>query len=298
VRGDAEAIAAVLNEHGRRIWGEETITPAVVEHWFEIPGIDRARDIVVADDGDRLVGYADVNDGGPSKTRFWIDLRFLEEAGAETGDAMVAHLEARARERATEGALTRGMVAEPDGPVRAVFEARGYELIRHSFRMMRPLDGEIEAPAWPDGVVVRGATGDDLEGVWRTVQDGFADHWESEPTPWEDFLHFANEPDHDDALWFLALDGDEIAGVCLCSPHEWGDRDAGHVNTLTVLRPWRRRGLGLAFLLHAFRELQARGRERVTLGVDAENTTGAVRLYERAGMQVSRRYDLVDRQLD
>ena len=27
------------------------------------------------------------------------------------------------------------------------------------------------------------------------------------------------------------------------------------------------------------------------LGVDGENTTGAVRLYERAGMHVTRRYD-------
>jgi ribosomal protein S18 acetylase RimI-like enzyme len=37
--------------------------------------------------------------------------------------------------------------------------------------------------------------------------------------------------------------------------------------------------------------------KRASLGVDAENTTGAVRLYERAGMFVERRYDLYRKEL-
>lgn len=294
---EATAIAELLNAHGRRLWGEDMVTAAVVGHWFEMPSIDPARDMVVADDAGRLVGYGDVDNGGPKKTRFWIDLRLLDEAGEEAGDAMVTRLETRAGGRAAEGALVRGFLAGRDDLTRKVFEARGYELVRHSFRMERSLDGELDAPSWPEGLAVRAVTEADLEDVWRAVQDGFADHWEFRPTPWEEFLHFAHEPDHDLALWFIALDGDEIAGACLCSPYEWGARDAGHVASLSVRPPWRRRGLALAFLRHAFRELQARGRPRVTLGVDAENTTGAVRLYERAGMRVSRRYDIVERPL-
>jgi mycothiol synthase len=295
VRDDAEAIAALLNEHGERIWGAHALTPAVVEHWFEDPAIDPALDMVLAEAGGQLVGYADVGDGGADKTRFWIDLRTLDETA---GHALLAHTEARARERAAEGALARGFFGEPDDLARRIFGERGYELVRRHFRMERSLDGELEAPTWPDGLDIRSATEADLERVWLAVQEAFADHWEHRPRPFEDFLHFANEPDGDLALWFLAFDGDEIAGACLCSPHEWGERDAGHVNSLSVRRPWRRHGLGLAFLLHAFRELQARGLARVTLGVDAENTTGAVRLYERAGMWASRRYDTVDRPLD
>jgi ribosomal protein S18 acetylase RimI-like enzyme len=63
------------------------------------------------------------------------------------------------------------------------------------------------------------------------------------------------------------------------------------VNELGVRNPWRRRGLGLALLRHAFAELGRLGADRVGLGVDAENVTGALRLYERAGMHVTRRYD-------
>jgi ribosomal protein S18 acetylase RimI-like enzyme len=59
----------------------------------------------------------------------------------------------------------------------------------------------------------------------------------------------------------------------------------GWVATLGVRRPWRKRGLGLALLEHSFVELQRRGSRRVGLGVDAQNITGATRLYEKAGMQ-------------
>ena len=52
---------------------------------------------------------------------------------------------------------------------------------------------------------------------------------------------------------------------------------------LGVRRPWRKRGLGLALLLHSFSAFHRRGQRRVSLGVDAGSLTGALRLYERAG---------------
>jgi ribosomal protein S18 acetylase RimI-like enzyme len=63
------------------------------------------------------------------------------------------------------------------------------------------------------------------------------------------------------------------------------------VSVLGVRRPWRRRGLGRALLLHSFRALRERGKPRVGLGVDGSNPTGAVQLYEAAGMRVVRRFD-------
>ena len=50
-------------------------------------------------------------------------------------------------------------------------------------------------------------------------------------------------------------------------------------------------GLGEALLRAAFAELFARGRRRVGLGVDTENVTGALRLYERVGMRPIERND-------
>ena len=52
-------------------------------------------------------------------------------------------------------------------------------------------------------------------------------------------------------------------------------------------RPWRKRGLGEALLLHAFNEFYKRGMLTIGLGVDASNPTGATRLYQKVGMTVA-----------
>ena len=62
----------------------------------------------------------------------------------------------------------------------------------------------------------------------------------------------------------------------------------GWVRILGVLPEYRQLGLGQALLRHTFAEFERRGFDAVGLGVDAENPTGAVRVYERAGMHVER----------
>jgi ribosomal protein S18 acetylase RimI-like enzyme len=44
-------------------------------------------------------------------------------------------------------------------------------------------------------------------------------------------------------------------------------------------------------LKQAFSAFYARGQKRAALGVDATNLTGALHLYERAGMRVFRQFD-------
>jgi mycothiol synthase len=46
----------------------------------------------------------------------------------------------------------------------------------------------------------------------------------------------------------------------------------------------RRQGVGTALLRDSFGRLWQRGEHSVGLGVDTANETGALRLYERAGM--------------
>jgi mycothiol synthase len=64
-----------------------------------------------------------------------------------------------------------------------------------------------------------------------------------------------------------------------------------------VLRSHRRRGIGMALLHHAFGEYYRRGYKGVTLGVDAENLTGALRLYKKVGMSIHRQFDLYEKEL-
>jgi ribosomal protein S18 acetylase RimI-like enzyme len=117
------------------------------------------------------------------------------------------------------------------------------------------------------------ATGEAFAQEWNFVQDPY-DRWRQ--------LRLA-APDFDPTLWFLVWDGNEVAAVLR------GERrgDDGWIGSVGVRTAWRKRGLGLALLRHAFADWYRRGVVRVGLGVDAQNPTGATRLYERAGMHVA-----------
>ena len=71
----------------------------------------------------------------------------------------------------------------------------------------------------------------------------------------------------------------------------------GWIGSIGVRRAWRRRGLGLALLRDSFRRFRESGETVVALGVDAENPTGAVHLYEHAGMRVLWRSDVWEKEL-
>ena len=99
--------------------------------------------------------------------------------------------------------------------------------------------------------------------------------------------------DIDPSLWYIAWDGDQIAGFALDryrNGHGW-------VGTLGVRRPWRKHGLGLALLYHSFGEFYKRGKQTASLGVDAANPTGATRLYQKAGMHVAAEYVSYEKEL-
>jgi ribosomal protein S18 acetylase RimI-like enzyme len=73
-------------------------------------------------------------------------------------------------------------------------------------------------------------------------------------------------------------------GEASCVPERFG---GGWVGTLGVLPESRGQGIGKALLQRAFASFWERGERRVALAVDAENDTGATRLYESVGMRVA-----------
>jgi ribosomal protein S18 acetylase RimI-like enzyme len=93
------------------------------------------------------------------------------------------------------------------------------------------------------------------------------------------------------------MDGDQMAGICLCRLNDLEDSESSWVNELGVRRAWRKRGLGTLLLKHAFAAFHAAGQKRAGLGVDATSLTGATRLYERAGMHVQRQVNQYEKEL-
>jgi mycothiol synthase len=286
---DAEAIAAACNELSGRLYGVSDLGAEEVRYWLSIPDLGTA----VAEEEGELVGYADFRrSDGP---RLEIDLRVAPRAwGHGVAAALLEAVEATAA-----GSRAHCVVSERDEEGRSALEGRGYRLIRHSFIMETDLPAGFQQPDWPPGFAVRTYAGAaDEQAVYECQQEAFSDHWEFRREPLEEWRQYTVErPSFDPGLWWLVEADGELAGFSLNDWHASGDRTFGWVGSLGVRKAWRRRGLALALLRHSFADFAARGASRVGLGVDAENTTGAVRLYERAGMRPVRRLDIYERNL-
>ena len=179
----------------------------------------------------------------------------------------------------------------------------GWTPVRSYYRMVTDLETAPEVPAVPAGISLRTYNpATETEAVYRAVTEAFKDHFGYVEQPFEagfaNFKHsMINLPGYDPNYWFVAMDGEEIAGFCLCRPVDDEDAECGFVNELGVRRAWRKRGLGTLLLKHAFAAFYARGQKRAALGVDASSLTGALRIYERAGMRVARQFDHFEKEL-
>lgn len=215
-------------------------------------------------------------------------------AGQGIATALLTGAESRARELGARR-IKVGTFAENTAALR-LFERRGYREARHYYQMRIDLDHTPEAPQWPEGIVPATFRPEDACAFHETLQEAFAEEWGFHSLAFEEWKRKRLEaPDTDVSLWFVARDGTELAGVVRGDPKGDG---GGWVGALGVRDAWRRRGVGLALLRQAFAEFHRRGEPHVGLGVDAQNPTGATRLYERAGMRVVKEDIVFEKELE
>ena len=290
---DVPQIAAVMNELSLQLHGSGEVSEAELRLWFDAPDFDPETDALVAeaDDGS-IAAYGDVSDPSDEGRLIWLDVSIRPGAGEGTGSTLLDELELRALAHLAPDGRLKAYVPDQDTVLAGLLEARGYRVVRRSFRMEADLASEPPAPEWPEGIAVRTfRPGEDDRGVYEVQEETFADQLDHERLSYDEWRHWTFGQTFDPELLFLAEDGDELAGIVIARPERGGDETLGWISVLGVRRPWRHRGLGRALLLHAFRELRTRGKPRAGLGVDGSNPTGAVQLYRRAGMTVVRRYD-------
>jgi mycothiol synthase len=266
-------------------------TDEILNGWEQLD-MDRGSWLVRSPEG-AVVAYADVHPhrGG----RIDGDVYVLPAHGRRgIGTWLTRQIEARAQELAdampagTRVVLYSGINA-PNEAAKVLLAHEGYEPARHFWRMQIELDEPPPAPILPTDITVRACVlGQDERVIFDTLEEAFQDHWNHAERDYAEWAAMnMRGPGFDPALWFLALDGDESAGAVRGKLQPDG---SGWINTLGVRRPWRKRGLGMALLLQAFGALYERGARQVALGVDAQNPTGATRLYEAAGMRVAMRF--------
>lgn len=176
----------------------------------------------------------------------------------------------------------------------ALFTRHGFAHVRSAYRMRRDLGQPIPAGPLPEGLSFRSWSPELDASLMAAFNESFADHWGFTPVNqayWK--LWFSGHPNFRPDLTLAAMQGDEMAAFSFNEVRkpeiELSGIQEAWIRDLGTRRPWRGRGLATALLCEAMRRFKAAGFEYAGLGVDTENLTGALRIYERLGFQAIQR---------
>ena len=129
----------------------------------------------------------------------------------------------------------------------------------------------------------------------RLFNESLREHFDYHPMPVEDIRHMYHVA-RERNQWLFSLvarlDGEPVGfllGGSDPAEQERRGKSIGGLYILGVLKPYRNRGVAKALLVAGLKRLKQRGITEAELGVDTENTTGALHLYERLGFRTTRR---------
>lgn len=175
----------------------------------------------------------------------------------------------------------------------ALLESAGFQHARWFFDMVRPTLDAIPELTLPDGFDIRPIDADEARKFWHADIEAFQDHWGGFDRSEEHLQRWLQDPSTDITMWIAAFDGDEIAAgvINAIDPAQNAALgvERGWLQSVFTRRAWRRRGLASALIAESLRLLRSRGMTSAALGVDADNPSGALGLYEGLGFAIDRR---------
>lgn len=273
------------------------MSAAALDEHLDHPGYSPETNLFVAASNSGLIAARDIRvmgrgDESPLILESW-GAAIRESWDSDTQNQLIQSMLGRASGILTEQARDRAVLqvrcGRDDENARHLFTTFDFEPKRDLWTMEIANLAEIKQPTFPGEIEVRDYAPGKHDEAWRIAfNDAFSDHWggwmQMSPTFWNRYVARTTfRPD----LSLVAWAGDEIAGFCHCRLAEDGKQ--GGVRYVGVRPRWRRRGLGEALTRAGMIRLREAGAERITLGVDATNTTGAQLLYEKNGFVVTRR---------
>lgn len=220
---------------------------------------------------------------------------------ANRGWGIGSALIATARQRAAE--LGRELyVAVPESVADAValVEDHGMRPARYWSDLVRELAEPVPPVAVPDGLVLHDLGPEFDAARWDeplrvACNTAFADHWAFVPQSAQRWQHdrTGSRAFRPGCSVAACTQGGEVVGMVLTDEFAADTAATGrpdlYIATVATVREQRRRGLGAAMLARVLQRGREQGYVTASLTVDAENPTGAVGVYTRAGFTLQRR---------
>lgn len=307
---DYPQVAALFQQHDLEFIGSTNATEEFLREDWTIPNFDPSVDAVVSElpDG-TLNGVIACYAIHPVPVRPVFSGYAQPEHRSAVSKALIAWVDERAKAVIPRVPDHARVVAEVSVNSNDVVWAQslvdaGYVTHHALLTMLIHFDGiDIPAPVLPDGLrFVTYAEHSNLETWAYTVKTVFADHRgagvEAPLSYYIDrYTRDIANADFDPTAWWLVMDGDTPAGICVTYDSADEFPNVSYIHQLGTMPQYRKRGIGIAMLYNAFHAFKAKGKVGVSLNVDGHSLTNAVALYERAGMRKAIQWDKYEREL-
>ena len=300
---DLDAIAELFQACETVDRSDEWVSISTLRQAFNAPDTDKERDIRLWENGDgKLIGFGklSIQESVDGNLSFKVHATFRGE-GIE--QEIIKWSEQRMREVATDTSASvklRSGSRDTQTERMELLESCGFTPKRYFFNMERSLADPLPKPKLPLGFTLQSHSSPQfssklgqrrfIEAWVEMYNQTFIDHWNFHELTVDLLENKMSYPDYRKDLDLVALTADgTFAAFCICFIHpednqRKGTRE-GWIAALGTRRGFRERGLGRAMLLSGMERLQAVGMDKVRLGVDAENSSGANRLYESVGFR-------------
>jgi ribosomal protein S18 acetylase RimI-like enzyme len=297
-RGEADLPLMLAVIHGSKdadgIQRSETLAD-ITNNYRHLVNCDPTRDVLFAAVDGQVVGYNRVFwEQLEDKTRIYNLFGFLlpQWRRQGIGAAMLHHAERRLREIAAGhprdgGRFVQSFAADTEKGAWTLLESQGYRPIRYEFDLRRDLAEPFPEAPMPEGLEVRPVEAAHVWTIFDAMNEAFRDHWSYRQESRDEFEGWMNSPTYNPRLWKVAWDGDQVAGMVLGFLNETENieynRKRGYTEGICTRRPWRKRGLARSLIVQSMKMFKEMGMTETAHGVDAQNLSGALRLYESVG---------------
>ena len=291
---DLSAVVEFVRATDRALSGFSEFDELILKWILRHDRFDIERDTFVLRTGSDIVGFCALWEVGEGEALYSFLTVRPTDSYRTRAEKLLEALTERATDRGRPGTPVRLHIDMFDAPGHDLLEQEGWELVRRN-RTMSIEANRAPRPLDIDGIEIRaGTSSDDARLLHRLDQETFAEHWGFVPVTFEEFERrnlqgWATDP----SMWLFAYEGDEPIGMAMLEERN----EMGWIQALGVRKPWRGRGVAKALLGRSFARLAELGFDKIGLGVDSENATGAFQLYEKAGMHIVRGDDVFEKRL-